>query len=67
MGLVALRARQAIHVEALQDPPGPRGTDIEVVVALLMHGDLLRPEVVFRAQIDDLADHLGPHLFHEVT
>ena len=33
---------------------------MDVVVALEVHRDLGRAEVVVLAQVDDLADHLGP-------
>jgi hypothetical protein len=57
--LVALRARQSVHVETLEDAPDPRDRDRDVVVALEVHLDLLRPEVVVGAQVDDLRDDLG--------
>jgi hypothetical protein len=55
--LVALRARQAVHLEALEDPPDTGVADLDVVVAVQVHGDLQWPEVVVLAQVDDLADH----------
>jgi hypothetical protein len=45
--LVALRGRQAVHVEALQDPPHPRLRDLDVVIALQVHRDLLGPKWSF--------------------
>ena len=57
--LVALRCREPAQVEALEDSPHPRLGNRDVVIALEVHGDLARPEVVVLAQIEDLADHLG--------
>jgi len=54
--LVALRGREPVHVEAFEDPPDPGRGHIDIVVALQVHGDLGRPEVVVLAQVDDLAD-----------
>jgi len=56
---VALGGGEPVHLQALQDPPDPRRRDLHVVVALQVHRDLVRPEVVTLAQVDDLADHLG--------
>jgi hypothetical protein len=58
MAFVALRARQKVHVEAFEDPPDPRHRHRDVVVTPEVHLDLLRPEVIVRAQIDDLGDDL---------
>jgi len=33
MALVALGGRQAVHVEAIKDPPHPRRADLDVVIA----------------------------------
>jgi hypothetical protein len=57
--LVPLRGREPVHVQALEDPPDAGDADVHVVVALEVHGDLGRPEVVVLPQVDDLADHLG--------
>ena len=59
VALVALRCRQPVELEALEDPPDRRVADLDVVVALQVHRDLQRPEVVVLAQVDDLADDLG--------
>jgi hypothetical protein len=42
------------------DAPHPRVRDLDVVVALEVHGDLRRPEVAVLAQVDQRADDLGP-------
>ena len=60
VALVALRRWQAAHVEALEDPPDPRGADLDLVIPLEVHRDLVRPEVVVLAQVNDLADDLLP-------
>src|SRR5271155_566546 len=59
VALVALRGRQPIHPEPLEDSPHPRRADLDVVVALQVHPDLHGPEVVMLAQVDDLFDHVG--------
>ena len=56
--LVPLGGREAIHVQALEDPPDPRCADLDVVVELEIHLDLVRYEVVVLAQVHDL-----PHEF----
>jgi hypothetical protein len=48
--LVALGARQPDHVETVQDVPHPSRTDRDVVVALEMPRDLVRPEVAALTQ-----------------
>ena len=57
--LVTLRGGQSIHPEPLEDSPHPRRADIDVVVALEVHPDLQRAEVVMLAQVDDLLDDVG--------
>ena len=59
VALVALRGRQPVQVEALEDAPHAGLADRDVVVALEVHRDLERPEVVVLAQVHDLADDLG--------
>src|SRR5438309_7808409 len=56
---VALRRRQAAKAQTPQDPPDPGLAEREVVVALQVHRDLQRAEVVVLTQIDDLADDIG--------
>ena len=56
---VPLGAGQTVHVETFQDAPHPRGADSDVVVALEIHGDLVRPEVVAAPQVDDPAHHIS--------
>lgn len=56
---MALGGGQPIQVEALQDPPHPRFGDGDVVVSLQIHDDLVGPEVVVLAEVDDLSHHLG--------
>ena len=58
-GACSAASRQPVHVEAFEDPPHPRRADRDVVVALQVHRDLARPEVIVLAQVDDLADDLG--------
>jgi hypothetical protein len=58
--LVALGARESAHVQPFEDPPHAGGGDLDVVIALEVHRDLVRPEVIVLAQIDDLAEDLGP-------
>jgi hypothetical protein len=60
--LVALRGGESAEIEAVQNPPHPRSGDLDVVVSLQIHRDLVRPEVVVLAQVHDLADHLGGRL-----
>jgi hypothetical protein len=38
------RETEAVHVEAIEDPPRPRGAQLDVVVALQTHRDLLGPQ-----------------------
>jgi hypothetical protein len=59
MALVALGGGQPVQLQPLEDAPHARGADLDVVVALEVHGDLGRPEVVVLAQVDDLAHDLG--------
>src|SRR5689334_2383951 len=56
--LVALRAGQTIQAEPLQDPPDAGRADLDLVVPLEVHRDLVRSEVVVLAQmqIEDLPD-----------
>src|SRR4249919_1575657 len=56
---VALGSGKPAHVQAPQDPPDPRRRDLDVVVALEVHRDLVGSEVIALAQVDDLADDLG--------
>jgi hypothetical protein len=58
VALVALIGGQAAHVGPFEDPPDTGLGDLDVVIALQVHGDLVGPEVVVLAQIHDLADHL---------
>jgi hypothetical protein len=59
VALVALGGGQPVQLQPLEDPPHTRGADLHLVVALEVHGDLGRAEVVVLAQVDDLADDLG--------
>ena len=59
VALVALGGWQPVHAQPPQDPPDARGAHLHVVVALQVHRDLGRPEVVVPAQPDDLLDHLS--------
>jgi hypothetical protein len=45
-------------VQAMEDPPDARRAELDVVIALEVHRDLVRPEVIGLAEVDDLADHL---------
>jgi len=49
---------QPIHPQVAQDPPYTRIARRDVVVALEVHHDLERAEVIVLAQVDDLADHV---------
>src|SRR5215218_11482172 len=60
VALVALGSREPVQAETLEDPPHARVRDGDVVVAGQVHRDLGRPEVVVLAQVDDLANDLGP-------
>ena len=62
VGLVTLRSRQSIGSCLLQDPPDARGGNLDVVVAGQVHGDLLGPEVIVLAQVEDLAHDLSSHI-----
>jgi hypothetical protein len=57
--LVALGGRQAVQLQPLEDPPHARGAELDVVVALAVHRDPGRPEVIVLAQVEDLAHDLG--------
>src|SRR5262245_33064421 len=59
VAFVALGGGQPVQLQPLQDPPDARAADLHFVVALEVHRDPGRPEVVVLAQVDDLADHLG--------
>jgi hypothetical protein len=59
VALVALGGRQPVQLQPLQDPPHPGAADLDLVVALEVHGDPGRAEVVVLAQGDDLAHDLG--------
>jgi hypothetical protein len=41
---VPLGGGEPAHVQALEDPPDPGGADLDVVVALQVHGDLVGPK-----------------------
>lgn len=56
---VTLRRRQPAQPEFLQDPPDPRRANGQVVVALEIHGDLVRAEMVLLTQPEDLLDHVS--------
>jgi Phage integrase family len=59
VALVALRGREAAHVQAVQDAPDAGDADGDVVVAVQVHGDLAGSEVVVLPQMDDLVDDFG--------
>jgi hypothetical protein len=59
VALVPLGGGQPVQLQPLQDPPHAGGADLHLVVALEVHRDPGRAEVVVLAQIDDLADDLG--------
>ena len=59
VAFVALGGREPTQLEPFEDAPHARGADLDVVVALEVHGDPGRAEVVVLAQIDDLAHDLG--------
>jgi hypothetical protein len=59
VALVALGGREAVELQPLQDPPDAGGADLHLVVALAVHRDPGRPEVIVLAQVEDLADDLG--------
>jgi hypothetical protein len=58
VAFVALRGRQPTQIQALEDSPDTRHADLDVVVALEVHGNLLRPEVVVLTEVENLADCL---------
>lgn len=53
----------AVHIQAFEDPPDPGRADLDLVVPLEVDRDLVGPEVVVLAQVDDLADDLLPGCF----
>lgn len=57
--LVALRARDPADVQPFQDAPYAGLADVDIVVTLEVHGDLLGPEVVVLPQVQD-----PPHDLH---
>jgi hypothetical protein len=59
VALVTLGGGQAVELEPLEDAPDPGVADLHLVVALEVHGDLGRAEVVVLAQVDDLAHDLA--------
>jgi hypothetical protein len=59
VALVALGGGQAVELQPLEDAPHAGVAELDVVVALEVHGDPGRAEVVVLAQVDDLADHFG--------
>jgi hypothetical protein len=56
---VALGGGEPGHPELVKYPPDPRRADPDVVIALEVHRDLVRAEVVVARQVDDPRDHLG--------
>jgi hypothetical protein len=56
---VALGSRQAAHASLVQDAPDAGWADLDLVVALQVHRDLVRAEVVALPQPQDLLDDLG--------
>ncbi len=60
VALGALGGGEPVEVQALEDAPHAGVADLDVVVALEVHRDLERAEVVVLAQVDDLAHDLGP-------
>ena len=60
VALVPLGGREAVELQPLEDPPHARVADLDVVVALEVHGDPGWAEVVVLAQVEDLAHDLGP-------
>jgi hypothetical protein len=59
VALVALGGGQPVQLQPLEDPPHAGAADLHLVVALEVHGDPGRAEVVVLAQVDDLAHDLG--------
>jgi hypothetical protein len=66
VALVPLGGREPVEVQALEDPPDPGVADFDVVVALEVHRDLRRAEVVVLPQVDDLLDDLDRGLVRAV-
>ncbi len=64
--LVALGGGQPGQVDPFEDAPDPGLADLDVVVALEVHGDLRRAEVVVLPQVDDLPDDLAAGLMRTV-
>ena len=53
---VALRGGETVELETFEDPPHSRVRDGHVVVAVQVHRDPRRAEVVVLPQVEDLAD-----------
>jgi hypothetical protein len=58
VALVPLGGGPPVQLQPLEDPPHAGAADLDLVVALEVHRDLGRPEVVVLAQVDDLAHDL---------
>src|SRR6516225_5025150 len=66
VALVALRCGEPVQAAALEDPIHPGVADLDVVVALQVHRDLQRAEVIVLAQVDDLPDDFSRGLIRTV-
>jgi hypothetical protein len=55
---VSVGDRQAVEVQALEDPSDTGGGHLDVVIALEVHRDLSRPEMVVLAEIEDLPGYV---------
>jgi len=58
VAFVALRGRQPVHIEAFEDAPHAGLAYLHVVVALEVHLDFARSEVIVLPQVDDLSDDI---------
>lgn len=57
--LVALRRGLSVHAGLVQDAPHTGGADLDLVIALQVHRDPVRPEVVALTKPENLLDNLG--------
>jgi len=54
MGSIMLVLRKAVELESFQDPKDPRFSDLDIVITLKIHRNLIRPKMISLPKIQKL-------------